>query len=157
MHAALGNNPDSQADYVSALELGQQEGFIGVFIEQGSPVAEALVSLVKQSQLGTVQPSYVEHILAAFSRSPLPGATRDGQPAADLRAGTGQAALVEPLTGRELVVLKLMAEGLKYKQIAERLFISLNTVRFHVKAIYSKLNVNNRTQAIERARQLQIL
>jgi LuxR family maltose regulon positive regulatory protein len=66
-------------------------------------------------------------------------------------------ALVEPLTDRELDVLRLMAEGLKYKEIAKRLFISLNTVRFHVKAIYGKLAVNNRTQAVERARQLQIL
>jgi LuxR family maltose regulon positive regulatory protein len=61
------------------------------------------------------------------------------------------------LTDRELDVLRLMAEGLKYKEIAARLFISLNTVRFHVKAIYGKLNVNNRTQAIQRARQLRIL
>ena len=66
-------------------------------------------------------------------------------------------ALIDPLTDRELDVLGLMKEGLKYKEIAERLFISQNTVRFHVKAIYGKLSVNNRTQAIERARQLQIL
>lgn len=66
-------------------------------------------------------------------------------------------ALIDPLTGRELDVLRLMAQGLKYKEIAEKLFISQNTVRFHVKAIYGKLNVNNRTQAIEQARQLQIM
>ncbi len=66
-------------------------------------------------------------------------------------------ALIDSLTDRELVVLRLMAEGLKYKEIAARLFISQNTVRFHVKAIYGKLNVNNRMQAIGRARQLLIL
>ena len=66
-------------------------------------------------------------------------------------------ALIDPLTDRELDVLRLMAGGLKYKEIASKLFISLNTVRFHVKTIYGKLSVNNRTQAIERARQLQIL
>ena len=66
-------------------------------------------------------------------------------------------ALIDPLTGRELDVLRLMAQGLKYKEIAEKLVISQNTVRFHVKAIYGKLNVNNRTQAIEQARQLQIM
>ncbi len=54
-------------------------------------------------------------------------------------------------------VLRLMADGLKYKEIAAALFVSLNTVRFHVKSIYGKLNVNNRTQAIETARQLHIL
>ena len=50
-----------------------------------------------------------------------------------------------------------MAGGLKYKEIAEQLIISLNTVRFHVKAIYGKLDANNRTQAIEAARQRRIL
>jgi len=66
-------------------------------------------------------------------------------------------ALFEPLTDREQEVLLLMAGGLKYKEIADKLFISLNTVRSHVKAIYGKLGVNNRTQAIETARQLGIM
>ncbi len=164
MHAVLGDHRASQADYVRALELAEPEGIIGVFVDQGPPMAEALANLVGQNQLGTVQPGYVERILAAFpgSQSP-PTATRGEQlapdrPAEDVSPGeTGPVALIEPLTDRELEVLRLMAEGLKYKEIAARLFISLNTVRFHVKAIYGKLNVNNRTQAIEIARQLQIL
>jgi LuxR family maltose regulon positive regulatory protein len=153
--ATLGNgetNGQSQVDYVRALELAEPEGLIGVFVEQGAPVAEALANLVEQDQLGAVQPDYVKRtrfirsILAAFSSSRLPGPTHGGP-----------AALIEPLTDRELDVLRSMAEGLKYKEIAARLFISLNTVRFHVKAIYGKLNVNNRTQAIEMARRLQLL
>jgi LuxR family maltose regulon positive regulatory protein len=168
MHTALGNSQAklaanlaasgqlrSQADYVRALELAEPEGFIGVFVEQGPPVAEALANLVKQNQLGTVQPDYVERILAAFSRSrpPTLNLPTETGPVVSLEP----AALIEPLTDRELEVLRLMAEGLKYKEIATRLFISLNTVRFHVKAIYGKLNVNNRTQAIETARQLRML
>jgi len=50
-----------------------------------------------------------------------------------------------------------MAEGLKYAEIAERLYISVNTVRYHVKALYGKLNANNRTKAIEKAQYLKIL
>jgi LuxR family maltose regulon positive regulatory protein len=61
------------------------------------------------------------------------------------------------LTDRELDVLRLIAQGLKYKEIGAKLFISLNTVRYHVKAIYGKLDVNNRTQAIAKARQHRIL
>jgi LuxR family maltose regulon positive regulatory protein len=77
-------------------------------------------------------------------------------PAAASRLAS-QVAPVEPLTERELEVLALMAQGLKYKEISASLFITLNTVRFHVKGIYGKLNVNNRTQAIETARRLGLL
>jgi LuxR family maltose regulon positive regulatory protein len=146
MHAALGDNQDSRTDYVRALELAEPEGFIGVFVEQGLPVAEALASLVARNELGTVQPDYVENILAAFLAPRSPSVVLGESPA-----------LIEPLTGRELDVLRLMVKGLKYKGIAAKLFISLNTVRFHVKAIYGKLGVNNRTQAAERARQLRLL
>ena len=173
MHAALGNSQAelaadlatsdqlrSRADYVRALELAEPEGFIGVFVEQGPPVAEALANMVKQNQFGTVQPGYAKRM--PFIRSILAAFSQAQSPAPDLPAGTGPvasiepAALIEPLTDRELDVLRLMAQGLKYKEIAARLFISLNTVRFHVKAIYGKFNVNNRTQAIEMARQLRI-
>jgi LuxR family maltose regulon positive regulatory protein len=162
MHAMLGDQPTSQADYIKALELAEPEGFIGVFVEQGPPVASALADLVKQDRLGTVQPDYVGRILAYSPTSRSPGVVRRRPAPPHLPAGAGPAApiepepLVEPLTGRELEVLRLMAEGLKYKEIAARLFISLNTVRFHVKAIYGKLNVNNRMQAIEKASQLRI-
>jgi LuxR family maltose regulon positive regulatory protein len=150
MYTVIENGEASgQADYVSALELAEPEGFISMFVEQGSPVAEALANLIKTDQLVAVQSDYVERILAAFSRYQAPGTTRGEQPASNV--------LIEPLTDRELDVLRLMAEGLKYREIAERLFVSLNTVRFHVKAIYGKLDANNRTKAIEIARQLQIL
>ncbi|MDY6878510.1 MAG: LuxR C-terminal-related transcriptional regulator, partial [Chloroflexota bacterium] len=144
MHATLGNDPASLADYARAVELAEPEGFISIFVEEGLPVAEALRILLEQNRMGTVQPVYVESVLAAFS-SPQTSAKRE------------PAALIEPLTDRELDVLRSMAEGLKYVEIAARLFISLNTVRSHVKAIYGKLNVNNRTKAIEMARQLRIL
>ncbi len=136
MHAALGNEETRRADCISALKLAEPEGFIGVFVEQGPPVAEALANL-------STMPDYIERILSVF-----PGA----QPPYSM-----QADLPEPLTDRELDVLRLMAGGLKYKEIAAELFISLNTVRFHVKAIYGKLNVNNRAQAVEMARQHHIL
>jgi len=157
MHAALGDHRASQSDYLSALELAEPEGFIGIFIEQGQPIAEALANLARQNQLGTIQPGYVERILAAFSDSSSPGDMHDEEVVPELLAGSEPLALIDPLTDRELEVLGLMAEGLKYKEIAARLVVSLNTVRYHVKAIYGKLNVNNRTQAIETARQHQIL
>jgi LuxR family maltose regulon positive regulatory protein len=153
MHAMLDDDQASRTDYVRALELAEPEGFVGVFVDQGPTVAEALKSLVKQNRFGAVQAGYVERILAACSRAQSPG-----EPLVpDLSAKPEPLALIEPLTDRELDVLHLMAEGLKYREIAAKLFISMNTVRFHIKAIYGKLNVNNRTQAIQRARQLRIL
>jgi len=154
IYAVVGDHPASTADYVKALELAEPEGLIGVFVEQGQPLAEDLADLVRRNQLGAIPVEYVERILNAFSESRLP---RDPQPAADLPAEDEPVMLVEALTERELEVLRWMGEGLKYKEIAERLFISLNTVRYHVKAVYGKLNVTNRTQAIEVARQLRIM
>ena len=154
MHAILGNHQASCADYINALELAEPEGFISLFVEHGQPVAEALGDLLKRNQLGDVKSDYVKRILEAFSES---HPARDEKPAPVPFTGTETMKLINPLTERELDVLRLMTEGLKYKEIAERLFISQNTVRFHVKTIYGKLSVNNRTQAIERARKLQIL
>ena len=65
--------------------------------------------------------------------------------------------LAELLSEREIEVLRLMAEGYKYQEIAESLFVSINTVRHHTRHVYGKLNVNNRTQAIGKAKELNLL
>jgi LuxR family maltose regulon positive regulatory protein len=65
--------------------------------------------------------------------------------------------LVEPLSEREIEVLQLIAQGLGNKEIARRLFLSVNTVKVHTYNIYGKLNVHSRTQAVARARALGIL
>jgi ATP/maltotriose-dependent transcriptional regulator MalT len=155
MHSVLGDSPVALGDYVRALELGEPEGCIGVFVEEGSPVARALESMVEKGQLGDTDPDYVNRILAAFARTRAPDAAPGRRGVSG--ASTGPRALAEPLTARELDVLQLMTEGLTYAGIAQRLFVSVNTVRSHVKAIYGKLSVNNRTKAIETARQLQLL
>jgi LuxR family transcriptional regulator, maltose regulon positive regulatory protein len=108
-------------------------------------VQRLLEKLLRQNQIGHVRPKYIKDILSAFSPTPPSRPESKPQP------------LIEPLSDREMDVLRLMAQGLKYKEIAAQLFISLNTVRYHVKAIYEKLAVNNRTQAIQKAQQLEIL
>lgn len=150
MRATLGNRRAGQADFVSALELAAPEGFIGVFVEQGQPVAQALAKLARQHRLDGIQADYVQRLLTALANSPAAESENDG-------AVSKPPTLLDPLTERELEVLALMAEGLKYKEIAAKLIVSVNTVRYHVKAIYGKLSVNNRTQAIETARQYQLL
>ena len=65
--------------------------------------------------------------------------------------------LIEQLTERELEVLRLMTEGLTYAQMAERLVVSVNTVRYHVKGVYGKLGVEKQVQAVERGRELGLI
>jgi LuxR family maltose regulon positive regulatory protein len=95
-------------------------------------------------------PEFLHRVWDAFIRT-YPSTA--GEPPS---SGTG-VELIEPLTDRERDVLRGMAAGLKYEEIAAQLFISLNTVRSHVKAVYGKLNVNNRTQALAAARRLDLL
>ena len=154
MHAALADQSASWADYCQALALAEPEGFIGVFLEQGKPAARAIIRLAQQRHLAEIEPGYLKRLLAALANLlALP----EESVAVERPFPPEVRPLVEPLTEREREVLSLMAEGLKYKEIAARLIVSLNTVRYHVKAIYGKLNVNNRTQALETARQQQIL
>ncbi len=159
LHATLGNEQASLADCAQAMELAEPEGFMSVFVEEGPPIAAALAALLKHDRLSAAQRTHVEKILAALA-GPRPQLDTRGEqfapPGPAAQAGSVMA-LIEPLTDRELDVLRLMVEGLKYEEIAGRLFISVNTVRSHVKVIYGKLAVKNCTQAIERARRLQLL
>jgi LuxR family maltose regulon positive regulatory protein len=93
-----------------------------------------------------------------YARKLLNIATREGKSAASPIEGSGPVdEMIDPLTDRELDVLRLIADGLKYEEIAVRLFISLNTVRTYVKGIYGKLNVNNRSKAIAQAHQYKLI
>jgi LuxR family maltose regulon positive regulatory protein len=89
---------------------------------------------------------YVRSLLAAFP------ATEQPSPKPRLTDG-----LIESLSERELEVLRLLARGLKYTEIAEQLVLSVNTVRFHIKSLYGKLSVDKQAKAVERARELGLI
>lgn len=124
-----------------ALQLAEPEGYARVFIDEGEPMAH----LLRQAANRTIAPSYVGQLLAVL------GTITKDQPAIDMSS------LVEPLSDREIQVLELLADRLSNSEIAQRLFISLPTVKSHTRNIYGKLGVHNRKEAVVRARALSIL
>jgi LuxR family maltose regulon positive regulatory protein len=125
------------------LLLAEPEGTVQVFVEKGGMMARLLYEIVKQGKY----PEYTGRLLAAFPIA-------DFQPPKGPAAPKHNQALIEPLSDREIEIIRLVAEGLSNKEIAQRLHISVRTVKYHATNIYSKLGVDSRTQALARARGL---
>jgi LuxR family maltose regulon positive regulatory protein len=96
-----------------------------------------------------LMPDYIGRLLAAFEAEEQRSEDRPDRPPAQ--------PLIEPLSQRELEVLQLIAEGLSNREISERLFIAVDTVKGHSRRIYGKLQVQRRTEAVARARELGLL
>ena len=110
-------------------------------------------------QVITVDPSseYVSQLLAAFHRQGEVGAENVlGVPGVEPTLSNGQQ-LPEALNDRELVILRFMAARLSNREIADELFLSVNTVKWHARNLYAKLEVAKRTAAVARARELEII
>ncbi len=141
--AAQGTRKTGLDCLLEALAIAEPEGFVRTFIDEGPELSALLREAATLAAGSPPLKAYITRLLAAFPPGPARPET------ASSRAET--ALLQEPLTEREMEVLRLIAEGLKYEEIAGRLFISLNTVRTYVKGIYGKLGVNNRSQAAAQA------
>ncbi len=129
------------------LALAEAGGFVRLFVDEGVPLAEMLSEAAERG----VSADYVGKLLAAFERQEQDsGQTGES-------ASAGQAWPVEPLSRRELEVLQLIALGLSNREIGERLFLALSTVKGHSRAIFDKLQVQRRTEAVARARELGLL
>jgi LuxR family transcriptional regulator, maltose regulon positive regulatory protein len=138
-HHARGEKELAVSLLGEALALAEPGGYIRVFVDEGLPIKRLLQEVASRG----MAPEYTRRVLAGFSRG---GAKRAAHPA-----------LVEPLSERELQVLGYIADGYKDQEIADRLFLSLYTVKVHARNIYGKLGVNKRTQAVARARELGLL
>ena len=144
-YEAQDNLPQALALLERALALAEPEGYVRIFTDEGQPMVRLLTQAAEQAIL----PDYARTLLAAFAAEwPAPAA----QP-----APPATQPLFEPLSERELEVLQLVAEGLSNRQIAERLYLALSTVKGHNRIIYDKLQVKRRTEAVARARELGLL
>lgn len=129
-HAAL-------AALERALILAAPEGYVQVFLREGPPLARLLPVVAERVAL----PEYTGRLLEAIGQPP----------------GRRADVLIEALSGRELEVLRLIAQGFSNQQIAERLSLALSSVKGHNLRIFAKLQVQRRTEAIARARELGLL
>jgi LuxR family transcriptional regulator, maltose regulon positive regulatory protein len=150
----------AQADRIGALSvlqraltLAEPEGYVRVFVDEGTPMA----ALLRAAHQHGIALAYVARLLDAFPERREAGDLRlaDTLPATNLKPQAST--LVEPLSDRELDVLRLIAEGHSNQAIADQLIVAVSTVKKHVNNIYGKLDVQSRTQALLRARELHLL
>jgi len=150
---AQGDLPSALLPLQHALALAEPEGYVRMFLDEGS----SMMQLLREASAREIMPDYTDKLLAAFEAEKrksedkpdlppaLPEGHRDGEP------------LVEPLKQRELKILQLIAQGLSNREIGERLFLALSTVKGHNRKIFDKLQVQSRTEAVARARELGLL
>ena len=144
-YEAQGDSPLALVPLQRALALAEPEDYVRVFVEEGLPMARLLSEAAAQR----IMPEYTARLLAAFEA--------EEQESADESQRSPAQSLIEPLSQRELEVLQLVAQGLSNREISERLFLALITVKGHNRNIFRKLQVRRRTEAVARARELGLL
>ena len=137
-----------------ALALGFPQGYVRVFADEGAPMRALLAQLSaarrgQQHAARRIDPGYLAALLRACGQADAAAPPR--------RAAAAPPGLAEPLTGRELEVLRLIAAGRSNQRIARELFVSLDTVKKHVTHLLGKLGAANRTEAVARALQLGLI
>jgi LuxR family maltose regulon positive regulatory protein len=147
-----------------ALVLAQPEGFVRIFVDEGDPIRSLLLDFrkagIKQPRRGNLDLiSYVDQLLSTFSLPRIMQSSKwyesEARPAINKLAVSEP--LIEPLSQRELEILRLLQTELSVPEIAGELVIAVSTVRTHTKSIFSKLNVNNRRAAVKRAAELNLI
>ena len=155
--ASAGDDNRAVATLSDALVLAHPEGYVRIFVDEGVEMRKLLVQVVaaqreNEGSAPRVPLGYIGRLLHAFE--PEQGAG-DATPAG--RRGIGIAGLIEPLSEREIEVLRLLAAGRSNHEIAGELSVALDTVKKHVSHILAKLGATNRTEATARARELGLL
>jgi LuxR family maltose regulon positive regulatory protein len=143
LYQAAGEVDKAYAMLQEGLAAAAQKGFFRIFVDEGAPMLALLEGVRARLTPGSLV-AYTERLIEAIKRECAAPPTAE-------TVGEGL------LSERELEVLRYLAAGLTYPGIAERLIISVNTVRHHVKGMYSKLGVSSRAEALARAREMQLL
>ena len=128
-----------------ALGLAKPEGYVRMFLDEGSN----MLVLLREASAREIMPDYTHKLLAAFES--------EKQKSEDKLELPIPQSLVEPLSQRERKILELIAQGLSNREIGERLFLALDTIKGHNRNLFDKLQVHSRTEAIARARELGLL
>jgi ATP/maltotriose-dependent transcriptional regulator MalT len=155
-HEAAGDPAAALTALAEALVLAAPEGYLRVFLDEGAPIAALLRELLVGRRLeqlggGSVSHQFLARLTAAFDLHGMPVLP-------PVRRGVVVApGMVQPLSTREHEVLTLLAAGHPNREIADELFITVDTVKRHISHVFDKLGVGNRTQAVARARDLGLL
>jgi LuxR family transcriptional regulator, maltose regulon positive regulatory protein len=155
--AAQNRSREAQQALALVLRRAEPEGYVRLFVDAGLPVARLLYQAIEHD----LSPEYARRLLAAFPETDwLPqldqGRQLDRGPQPD-RPAPATEDLIEPLSDREVEVLRLIDQGLSNSEIAAKLVLSTGTVKVHSHNIFSKLGVSSRTQAVNKARALGLL
>ena len=153
VHQAQGNHSEALAALERALTLTEPEGYLRAFVDEGEVMRLLILDFrftIEASARNGVHPlfGYVDKLLSAF---PQPATTTPKSKIKNLKSE-----IVEPLSERELEVLKLLRTELSGPEIADQLIVSPNTFRTHTKNIFNKLGVNSRRAAVRRAEELDL-
>jgi LuxR family maltose regulon positive regulatory protein len=144
-HGAQGDSPSALIPLGRALTLAEPEGYVRMFVDEGRPMA----GLLSDAAARGITPDYTARLLAALEAEEQKGEDESHLPPTQ--------SLYEPMSQRELEVLRLIAQGLSNREISERLFLAVITVKGHNRNIFRKLQVRRRTEAVARARELGLL
>lgn len=148
---AAGDMEGARVALSRALDSAEPDRYVRAFADEYGDLEPVAADLLRDRPPGAIWTrAYLEKILAAM------GARGPESQAAE-QPSSAPAALAEPLSERELEVLQLLADGLSNKEVADRLFLSVGTIKRHTHNIYGKLDVSSRTQAIVRGRELNLL
>jgi LuxR family maltose regulon positive regulatory protein len=142
-HNTQGDIPSALLPLQRALQLAEPQGYIRMFLDEG----KSMMGLLREASTHKIIPGYTDKLLAAFQaeRQESKGKPERPQP------------LIDPLSQRELEVLRLVAQGRSNQEICERLFLALDTVKGHNRRIFDKLQVQRRAEAVARARELGLI